>query len=162
MSTVAALMASVPKIVDNAASLDAASNPPNLSCSSCAISAAPSNCPLESLVLNPRSSIMSAALSDAGAANFCNITFKDVPASLPSIPASAKRPSTAVVSCIVHPAFFALEEHCASACVRGSTSVEDAAAGQSIGCLCGFVCFQTKSAHCLYNYIRRVSQSHSG
>ena len=128
ISTVAALIASEPKIVDNAASLDAASNPPNLSCNSCAISVAPSNCPLESLVFNPRSSIMSAALSDAGAANFCSITFKDVPASLPSIPASAKRPSTAVVSCIVHPAFFAPEEHCASACVRGSTSVEDAAA----------------------------------
>jgi len=82
---------------------------------------------LESLVCIPSCLIIVAALS-VGAASLWSMVFKDVPASLPSIPASAKRAKTAVVSCIDHPAFFAPAEHCASACVRGSTSVEDAAA----------------------------------
>ena len=91
------------------------------------MSDAPRRFSLESRVWIPRLVIISAALS-VGAASFCNIVFKDVPASLPTIPASANFPNTAVVSCMLHPALYACADTCASPCVNGSTSVDDDAA----------------------------------
>jgi len=84
------------------------------------MSDAPRRFSLESRVWIPRLVIISAALS-VGAASFCNIVFKDVPA-------SANFPNTAVVSCMLHPALYACADTCASPCVNGSTSVDDDAA----------------------------------
>ena len=123
----AARLASEPNIVCMAASRAAGESLPSLSCKICAISDALFMVPLLLRTLIPYSFINFAALP-VGADKRCSIVFRDVPASAPFTPASANAPSTAVVSCMFQPAKCACAPHCASPCVNGSTSVEDAAA----------------------------------
>ena len=101
--TRAARLASDPKIVCIAASFSALESPPSLSVSSWATPAASSMLPLLSRTLIPSASIVSAALS-VGAARRWSMVLSDVPASLPTMPASANAPRTAVVSWIDQPA----------------------------------------------------------